>query len=901
MDLNEGAGSGIWMLYHEPKTLTNDQSYNLFVTRPTLDGYWGCDKEHLRQTILKHESLFRYQLEELHRLYKRQRDLVNEIKRRELQQHLIEVEISQSTLFLSHSDCGDVRKTPHVSDLPLMDPTFGRPTTSGANSIRSPLSFMRGKNVFGPFPFQDRVGSKDNEFCESKGHMLQRTLLNLEIPASVNVNEDGKKLGESESFPSSRRREGARERDVSLSLGSGLSPGFNNDVFRSNSFRKSFRHMVDLNEPTPVQEVSVSVSVDDYDNVTCLDEEIRRRDVSVNSKTGFHIVSTESHQSCFPVRNGGIHLNNMHSGPCRCDADSFSRGVCPEHSPTLVISSQVEPSKERKIRHTIFGVEISVGNHGKSVGTSHTSSLDQINPQFHVAKSEPPSPQANASIIFHQDVLSVLGNASVVAPFPSKSSMEFHELQDKENMGTGDTQMKHNNPMGGVSWPREKELAKVEPVKGKEDSHHVNPQSVRNDPHRFPDICEMLKGPPQILIQDSQSSIIASDAELEENEVPRNSSCVASYGDGGNDRKAKDLVTERTMGNFNSGLRHHIDLNLCINEEEAPLVPSLPRAIVKIATTEIDLESPAAFESEVTPSLQLDSAVNQLQSPSRLPLDDSEGKNEDLESPAVFESEVTPSLQLDPAVNQLESPSRLPLDDSEGKNEELVRVAAEAIIAISSSDPVEDVACHPLSVLSSDSLRWFAEVVSSHTGDFEGELNDEGSIPDGMDHFEFMTMNLTETKEEEYSNKSLDFENHKYEETEPTFSSKRPRRGQARKGRQRKDFQRDILPGLITLSRHEVTEDFMSFEELFRASGFSWNPSQSRRNTPKKGRGRRHLKDSAHPVTPTVASPPVEKPVCIELVLEGRTLTGWGKKTRRLPRQRCTTDNPPPPPQALKC
>lgn len=62
MDLNEGAGSGIWMLYHEPKTLTNDQSYNLFVTRPTLDGYWGCDKEHLRQTILKHESLFRYQV-----------------------------------------------------------------------------------------------------------------------------------------------------------------------------------------------------------------------------------------------------------------------------------------------------------------------------------------------------------------------------------------------------------------------------------------------------------------------------------------------------------------------------------------------------------------------------------------------------------------------------------------------------------------------------------------------------------------------------------------------------------------------------------------------------------------------------------------------------------------------
>lgn len=532
-------------------------------------------------------------------------------------------------------------------------------------------------------------------------------------------------------------------------------------------------------------------------------------------------------------------------GPCRCDADSFYRGVCPEHSPTLVISSEVEPSKERKMRHTIFGVEVSVGNHGQSVGTSHTPSLHLLSPQFHVAKSEPPSisPQANASIIFHQDVLSVQGNSSVVASFPLKSSMEFHELQDKET-GTGDAQREHDNPMGGVSWLREKKLARVEPVKGKEDSHRMNPQSVQNDPHQFTDISEMLKGPPQILIQDSQSSVIACDAELEQNEVLCNS---------GNDRKAKDAVTEGALGDYISGLRHHIDLNLCIKEDEAPLVPSLPKAIVKIAATEIDLESPAVFESEVTPSPQLDSVVNQLKSPSRLPLDDSKEKNEEL------------------------------------------RVAAEAIIAISSSDPSQDVACHLLSVSSSDSLCWFAEVVSSHKGDFEGELNDEDSIPLGMDYFEYMTMNLTENKAEEYSNMCLDSENQKYEEAEPTFSSKRPRRGQARKGRQRKDFQRDILPGLITLSRHEVTEDFMSFEELFRASGFSWNPSQSRRNTPKKGRGKRHLKDSAH----SVVSPPVEKPVCIELVLEGRTLTGWGKKTRRLPRQRCATDNPPP--HALKC
>lgn len=537
------------------------------------------------------------------------------------------------------------------------------------------------------------------------------------------------------------------------------------------------------------------------------------------------------------------------SGQCKCDEDSFFTGVCSEDPPALFHSSPVEPSKERTGKRTIFGVEISEGNHAQSFEASHTPSLHLVSPQFHVAKSKPSiSPQANASSIFGPNVLSVCGNASVITSFPShinyRSSLERHELQNKENTGSVDGRRKHENPTGGVSWLREKEFAKVEPIKRNEDSHQMNSHSLLNNLHGFAHKSEALMDP-QNLIQDSQSAMNAYGS-------------VASYGDDGNDGKVKDLVKEAAVGTYICGLRQHIDLNLCIEEDEAPPVPSLPRAIVRIATTEIDLESPAVFESEVGLSPQQDSTVNQLNSPSRLPLDEAEGKDE------------------------------------------LARVAAEAIIAISSSDPTEHIACPPSSVLSSDCLHWFAEVVSSCKGDFEGELNDEDSIPDGMDYFEFVTMNLTETKAEEYSTKSLDSEDQKYEQTEPASSSKRPRRGQPRKGRQQKDFQRDILPSLVTLSRHEVTEDFMSFEELFKASGFSWNPSPSRRNAPKKGSGRRRLRYSAPSVTPTaVSQPPVEKPVCRELVFGERMLTGWGKRTRRLPRQRCGNDNPPP--RALKC
>ena len=61
-DLNDSAGSGIWALYREHNTLKNDQYYNTFLTRPNIDGYVVYDREQLRQTILKHESIFRHQL-----------------------------------------------------------------------------------------------------------------------------------------------------------------------------------------------------------------------------------------------------------------------------------------------------------------------------------------------------------------------------------------------------------------------------------------------------------------------------------------------------------------------------------------------------------------------------------------------------------------------------------------------------------------------------------------------------------------------------------------------------------------------------------------------------------------------------------------------------------------------
>ncbi|KAM1614500.1 hypothetical protein FF1_023640 [Malus domestica] len=114
-------------------------------------------------------------------------------------------------------------------------------------------------------------------------------------------------------------------------------------------------------------------------------------------------------------------------------------------------------------------------------------------------------------------------------------------------------------------------------------------------------------------------------------------------------------------------------------------------------------------------------------------------------------------------------------------------------------------------------------------------------------------------------------------------------------GRQWKDFQRDVLPGLASLSKNEVTDDLQIIEGLIRESGGSWQSSLSQGNSGKcgRGRGRKRMGTSAPSTNVAeVSQPQIEQPKCEELQgPEERSLTCWGKRTRRPPRQRYPIDN----------
>ncbi|XWS49081.1 hypothetical protein CRYUN_Cryun13aG0132900 [Craigia yunnanensis] len=123
--------------------------------------------------------------------------------------------------------------------------------------------------------------------------------------------------------------------------------------------------------------------------------------------------------------------------------------------------------------------------------------------------------------------------------------------------------------------------------------------------------------------------------------------------------------------------------------------------------------------------------------------------------------------------------------------DDLIQIAAESLIHIS----LENLACHQES--------------STQTGSNELENEDKEQPQCSCDSFELMTLKLTESSADDYSILSKSFEVSDAERKD--FSVK------LRRGRRLKDFQRDILPGLASLSRHEIREDINILEGVLRS------------------------------------------------------------------------------------
>ncbi|KAL2523065.1 uncharacterized protein Fot_26988 [Forsythia ovata] len=879
MDLDGNSSNCTKSVYQDDQSVKNGKYHHLPMSEKSTNGYLKYDIEVVRQTILKHESIFRNQLQELHRLYTRHRDLMNEIKSGGLHKDHMKAEKSRSSSHFSPLPPEEAKRTQNIPHSSSLHSVVGHLSTSGPSTGQSPLSFTAdsGFHLSKDF-FLNSMDGKGNG-GSSLSNLQCRSERNGKGPLTNDSNA------------------GKMKSNGHSSIG-GFCLGNSPTAFQSvlaeprNDFSTHCppeEHKSAARRKNTLFGVEISEGNDNQLGAASNMSNQNLKTDSVNSESLYASLWTKT---CSTLGQKVRSLQEDH----RIVTSEQSRWIANSPMQLFAVGNVNDRNNERanagleneKSCLDIFRCPSQLNS--KELDGCFSIGFDSIKMPDQCAESDPVKcfKGSDCTSSKLQDFLKT--DSEQLENFQKKAIPQHYPM-------VVDCQIKQESPEGKLPWFLRKPQYSGEQNKERKNSYFMNLDSLKDYSHQFFNSNKIADDSSQTLntkcetsspmaVADTEGSIIKVSDGTDAKKVigfPISNMCISrdqifggsltknsSSGVGSdsaekvlkdkavliNQLETEDFVLQKGLSNYISGFRHHIDLNLSLDEEEAPLAPSLPPAVVKIATTEIDLEAPAVIDSEA----------------------DASPKRAD-----IRRTEVS-------------------LGKSEGPFEECVKVAAEAIIAISLSGKkilVDDGTCEPLEAASRDSLKWFAGIISAQYGndkivveEISGDgARDEESIPDCMDYFEFMTLKLKDMKDDHYHCKPTVLDNKDVEETGAAILRKGPRRGQARRGRH--DFQRDILPGLVTLSRHEVTEDLQTFEELLKAKGCSVESSLSLRNASKNVRGKKRSRcPTISPMKKAAGSTPTEQSICRDLSLEERSLTGWGKRTKRLPRQRCPNAHP---------
>lgn len=197
------------------------------------------------------------QVYELHRLYRIQRDLMNEFRKKELQRNQIPVGASFSTGPSASQIMTEDGKKWHVSSFPEGNSTCAKTSISGVEGVHSPLGSIKGMSKqAGPFPSPDGCSLKDVEVLESRPSKVRRKMFDLQLPADEYIDSDeSEKLSDEKisgptlSLPGRSRRNG-KEDDVKTFCGN----GGKTYTSRSEQSLRRRNGLADLNEPVQVEE-----------------------------------------------------------------------------------------------------------------------------------------------------------------------------------------------------------------------------------------------------------------------------------------------------------------------------------------------------------------------------------------------------------------------------------------------------------------------------------------------------------------------------------------------------------------------------------------------------------------------------------------------------------------------
>ncbi|OIT29818.1 PREDICTED: uncharacterized protein LOC109210850 [Nicotiana attenuata] len=187
-DHNAASSGNSRSISHNDITWNSSRGFNIslpqFVVNQNQD--LVHQKEILRQMILRHEAAFRYQVKELHRVYGRQRELMDEIKRRKLVDHLhFQAEpntfMSQLRSEISGKSYWPIVNLTSIEPFAPSKEMFQESSNSTGKTVQQGGDYFSGRNV-----------SKECNLSSSKSNISRKRMLDLEVPPEEYIdNEEG--------------------------------------------------------------------------------------------------------------------------------------------------------------------------------------------------------------------------------------------------------------------------------------------------------------------------------------------------------------------------------------------------------------------------------------------------------------------------------------------------------------------------------------------------------------------------------------------------------------------------------------------------------------------------------------------------------------------------------------
>ncbi|KDP31303.1 hypothetical protein JCGZ_11679 [Jatropha curcas] len=862
-DLNLNASYSIWPSNTVDKILKNGQYCNVSLAPSSPDQYLTC-KEKLKQTILQHEAIFKDQIHELHRLYKRQKELMDEVKRIRFHGHQLQVDTAQSNqIFCGPSFEYFQKKT--VSAIPWLNPTSTQFSVVGAEN-HSHLKYVEGKlKEVGCITVQTEGYGKESELLESKCKKFGNKILDLELPADEYIDSEQEESLAGETVPPDvpgyhmkSIADDVQKSEVEPSRG--IDDGnlvFQDGDTRPASFSRKTNCLADLNEPIKLEEetnlesnVFLGPVPCDREN-TCQDLSGKRNsDLRVQLKQTIQGTQTREDPEIPEAFSNVLDLEKSKSMPeCLSDNDeagqsssgmnSFPERICTETLSSSSEDDEIEQDHDISTSHLNLNRRMPKKKRKDFdlesypvVKAACTATSSELIPLDDVMTCDSSWKKHTRDFVRAPIAVQALPCFNSAVRLKRRSKPKFSSTSDQSSFCNTDNEFASE---GNGSKKRVKDFVDLK-LKRDIDLNSISPNCSSDGEEKSKDSTGFspLHGanPPHLAKSNKK-------LDLNCNSIP----------DSGEQLNAKDLVPENRHNKKSSGCGFHFDLNSWIQEDESSPMPA--------PLTEINLQAPASPENKES-------------------------------SPPRGESDE----------NQLEMLCQLPGQEN-NLLEDLITVAAEAIVSISLSQVQgykETEAFKPCAASQSDSLYWFAKIASNIVDDpengfgialsFKNITNDDEYLSYGMDYFEAMTLNLKETNVEEYYCKT---NIQKEEAACPLPLPSQPRRGRRRQ--QRKDFQSEILPSLASLSRYEVTEDLQAIGGLIEAAHRSTCARKTGGNGWTRGRRRR----------PSISSSNAETSMCTllkqrtrhgECSIEERSLIGWGKITRRRRGQRCPASKP---------